>query len=105
VHAGDTGKIHPCAGDNASGVSVMLELARQVAQKWRPERTIIFIAFTGKESSLMGLLIIITDTFNLTVNTTVTKTKALHFQWAAISDSNGSVPRWRSKMRLDFRRI
>ncbi|MFV2057536.1 MAG: M20/M25/M40 family metallo-hydrolase, partial [Thiohalomonadales bacterium] len=54
VHAGDEGKIHYGADDNASGVAVMLEFARQVAKKWRPERAIVFIAFTGEESALMG---------------------------------------------------
>ncbi len=49
VHAGDEGKIHPGADDNASGVAVMLELARLIAKKWQPERSILFIAFSGEE--------------------------------------------------------
>lgn len=54
VHQGDEGKIHFGADDNASGVAVMLELARSVAKKWQPERTIVFIAFTAEESRHRG---------------------------------------------------
>ncbi len=54
VRAAHQGKIHHGADDNASGIAVMLELARQIAPKWQPERTIIFIAFTGEEASLLG---------------------------------------------------
>lgn len=54
VKAGNEGKIHYGADDNASGVAVMLELARQAAEQWRPERSIIFVAFTGEESGLLG---------------------------------------------------
>ncbi len=54
VRAANHGKIHYGADDNASGVAVMLELARQIATKWQPQRTIIFIAFTGEEANLLG---------------------------------------------------
>ncbi len=54
VKAGNEGKIHYGADDNASGVAVMLELARQAEEQWRPERNIIFVAFTGEESGLLG---------------------------------------------------
>ncbi|SCX01429.1 PDZ domain-containing protein [Nitrosomonas eutropha] len=54
VRAANRGKIHYGADDNASGIAVMLELARQVATKWQPQRTIIFIAFTGEEAGLLG---------------------------------------------------
>ena len=54
VHAGDEGKIHYGADDNASGVSVMLELARQTAKDWKPNRAILFIAFTGEEAQRVG---------------------------------------------------
>lgn len=54
VRAAHQGKIHHGADDNASGVAVMLELARQVVGKWQPERTIIFVAFTGEEANLLG---------------------------------------------------
>lgn len=54
VHAGDQGKIHPGADDNASGVAVLLELARTLGAHWQPERTVIFTAFTGEEASRLG---------------------------------------------------
>ncbi len=54
VHKGDEGKIHPGADDNASGVAVLLELARVLAQGSPPQRTIIFVAFTGEENGLRG---------------------------------------------------
>lgn len=48
------GKVHPGADDNASGVAVMLELARTFAKGPRPDRTIVFIAFTGEEAGKRG---------------------------------------------------
>lgn len=54
VYKGNEGKIHYGADDNASGVAVMLELARIVGDKWKPERSILFIAFTGGETELLG---------------------------------------------------
>ncbi len=54
VRAAHQGKIHHGADDNASGIAVMLELARQIVPKWQPERTVIFVAFTGEEASLLG---------------------------------------------------
>ena len=62
VKAGNQGKIHYGADDNASGVAVMLELARHVAEKWRPERSIVFVAFTGEESGLLGARYYLNDT-------------------------------------------
>jgi aminopeptidase N len=52
VHSGDEGKIHPGADDNASGVAVMLELARSFTVP--PERTLVFVAFTGEEAGRLG---------------------------------------------------
>jgi Peptidase family M28/PDZ domain/Peptidase family M1 domain len=54
VHKGDEGKLHPGADDNASGVAVMLELARVLAAGERPRRTIVFVAFSGEEAGLLG---------------------------------------------------
>lgn len=54
VRAGNQGKIHYGADDNASGVAVMMELARLAAKQWQPARSIIFVAFTGEEASLLG---------------------------------------------------
>ena len=54
AHAGEAGKVHPGADDNASGVAVMLELARVLASGEKPQRTIVFAAFTGEEAGLRG---------------------------------------------------
>jgi len=54
VRAGNEGKIHPGADDNASGVALMLELAGILAQSGKPDRTLVFVAFTGEESGLVG---------------------------------------------------
>lgn len=49
------GDIHYGADDNASGTAGVLELARVLsAQKPRPKRTIIFMAFGGEEEGLLG---------------------------------------------------
>lgn len=43
------------AMDNASGVAVLLEMARMVAlQPQKPKRSILFIAVTGEEKGLLG---------------------------------------------------
>jgi hypothetical protein len=54
VHKGDEGKIHPGADDNASGVAVMLELARALGSGDKPKRALVFVAFTGEEAGLLG---------------------------------------------------
>lgn len=51
---GEVGEIHNGADDNASGVAVMLETARRLAEGPRPARSILFIAFTGEELGLIG---------------------------------------------------
>jgi hypothetical protein len=53
ARAGAKGQLHPGADDNASGVAVMLELARLMADA-KPERSIIFAAFSGEEEGLQG---------------------------------------------------
>ena len=47
--------IYNGAVDNASGVSTILEIAKAFSNlKTRPERSVVFIAFTGEESGLLG---------------------------------------------------
>jgi aminopeptidase N len=48
------GKVHYGADDNASGVSVLLELAQTLGKTFKPDRTVIFIAFSAEESGLLG---------------------------------------------------
>lgn len=42
------------ADDNASGVAVLIELARSLAAQGQPPRTIVFVAFTAEEAGLLG---------------------------------------------------
>jgi hypothetical protein len=51
---GKDGTVHPGADDNASGVAVLLELARQMAASGPASRSVVFAAFTGEESGLLG---------------------------------------------------
>jgi len=46
-------EVHNGADDNASGVSVLIELARELAQN-PPGPTVWFVAFTGEEVGLVG---------------------------------------------------
>lgn len=46
-------RIHNGADDNASGTSGLLELAQYFA-KHRPQKSIIFVAFSGEEMGLLG---------------------------------------------------
>ena len=52
LRAGDAG-IFPGADDNASGVAVLLELARHYA-KHPPARSVLFAAFDGEEEGRLG---------------------------------------------------
>ncbi len=52
----EKGKIHYGADDNASGVSVLIELARVLRNTIKPERNIVFAAFTGEEAGRRGSL-------------------------------------------------
>jgi hypothetical protein len=47
------GLVHPGADDNASGVAVLLELARALAGRPHP-RSIVFAVFTGEEAGRLG---------------------------------------------------
>jgi Zn-dependent M28 family amino/carboxypeptidase len=46
--------IYNGADDDASGVTAVLEIARQLAQGPSPKRTVIFAAMTGEEVGLIG---------------------------------------------------
>jgi aminopeptidase N len=52
-HDADRGKTHPGADDNASGIAVLLELARSLRGKPLP-RTLVFAAFTAEETGRLG---------------------------------------------------
>jgi Zn-dependent M28 family amino/carboxypeptidase len=54
-HLGTLGrkKYFPGANDNASGVSMLLELAHYYSQN-KPAYSMVFIAFAGEESGLIG---------------------------------------------------
>lgn len=54
VRADNAGKVHQGADDNASGVAVMLELARALAQGSAPARPVLFVAFSGEEAGRLG---------------------------------------------------
>ncbi len=54
VRAGNQGKIHPGADDNASGVAVLLELCRMVAAEPPSPRPVLFAVTTGEEAGLLG---------------------------------------------------
>jgi hypothetical protein len=46
--------IHNGADDNASGVAAMLDIAARLARGPRPARSVLFMAFSGEESGLLG---------------------------------------------------
>ncbi|MCI0436985.1 MAG: M20/M25/M40 family metallo-hydrolase [Gemmatimonadetes bacterium] len=48
------GEIHNGADDNASGVAALLHVAQRLSSAQRPARSVLFIAFTGEESGLLG---------------------------------------------------
>ncbi len=52
--AEDKGKVHPGADDNASGVAVLLELGRVLKENLTPDRSVVFVAFTGEEEGKLG---------------------------------------------------
>lgn len=52
--APDTVAVHNGADDNASGVGALVVAARALLDGPRPARSIVFVAFTGEESGLLG---------------------------------------------------
>ena len=48
------GKMHPGADDNASGVALLIELAGELKKTLSPDRSIVFVAFTGEEAGKRG---------------------------------------------------
>ncbi|MDQ7088224.1 MAG: M20/M25/M40 family metallo-hydrolase [Acidobacteriota bacterium] len=54
VRAGNEGQIHPGADDNASGVAVLLEVARLLAAAPPPARPILVAVVTGEEFGGVG---------------------------------------------------
>lgn len=49
-----TARFYPGADDNASGVAVMLAVAEKLSRAFTPQRPIVFVAFTGEETGLLG---------------------------------------------------
>ncbi|MHB8796836.1 MAG: M20/M25/M40 family metallo-hydrolase [Thermoanaerobaculia bacterium] len=47
------GQVHPGGDDNASGVAVLLELARALKDE-KPRRSVVFLAVTGEEAGRLG---------------------------------------------------
>jgi aminopeptidase N len=54
IKAGNAGQVHPGANDNASGVAVMLEVARALSSAGGGLRSVLVVAFTGEEAGLRG---------------------------------------------------
>jgi hypothetical protein len=52
--APDSAGIHNGADDNASGTSLVLELARQMSKGPRPKRTVVFALFGAEELGVLG---------------------------------------------------
>jgi hypothetical protein len=54
VEEGQSDRINNGALDNASGISVMLETARMLAEGEAPRRSVLFVAVTAEEKGLVG---------------------------------------------------
>ena len=52
--APDSRDVHNGADDNASGTAAVIEIARALTAGPRPDRSVLFIAFTGEERGLWG---------------------------------------------------
>ncbi|HVQ12330.1 MAG TPA: M20/M25/M40 family metallo-hydrolase, partial [Vicinamibacterales bacterium] len=51
---GEGDRLYNGAMDNASGVAVLLQVARDLAKKKAPRRSVVFAAVTGEELGLLG---------------------------------------------------
>ena len=49
-----TGRHFPGADDNAAGIAALIEVASQLVRSFSPQRPILFVAFSGEESGLLG---------------------------------------------------
>lgn len=58
---GNAGKIHHGADDNASGVAILIELAKSIAAAEKPSRNLVFIAFTAEEAGRLGSIHYVED--------------------------------------------
>ncbi len=54
AQAGSARTLYPGADDNASGVAILLEVAKRLHNSFTGLRPILFVAFTGEESGLLG---------------------------------------------------
>lgn len=61
VREENSGKIHHGADDNASGVAVLIELARVLSKSLHPDRSVVFVAFSGEEAGKRGSKYYITN--------------------------------------------
>lgn len=61
VYEEEKPQIHNGADDNASGVSGLIEIARMFVNGERPQRSILFISFTGEEAGLLGSIHYVSD--------------------------------------------
>ena len=52
--APDSRDVHNGADDNASGTAAVIEIARALAEGPRPDRSVLFMTFTGEEKGLWG---------------------------------------------------
>jgi len=50
----EPGSVYAGADDNASGIAVLLELARAYKEGAPPPRSLVFVALTGEEAGLLG---------------------------------------------------
>lgn len=57
----DSRAIHNGADDNASGTAAVVEVARALMAGPRPDRSVVFVAFTGEERGLWGSTYFVTQ--------------------------------------------